>query len=103
MLLAMWFRRRPEPFERFERPTAEGRALCEDLKQEYKVEHIDDDLKKYPTLSFYRQGEFIDLCRGPHIPNAGKVGAENPSAPTCLRLTRAPAAHTCALPARSRC
>src|SRR5262245_760042 len=64
-----------EPFERFERATREGRALCADLKQEYKVEHIDDDLKKYPTLSFYRQGEFIDLCRGPHIPNAGKVGA----------------------------
>src|SRR6185503_15734398 len=64
-----------EPFERFERPTAEARALVEELKQEYKVEHIDDDLKQYPTLSFYRQGEFIDLCRGPHIPNAGKVGA----------------------------
>ncbi|HJZ58821.1 MAG TPA: threonine--tRNA ligase, partial [Gemmataceae bacterium] len=58
-----------------ERPTAEGRALCADLKQQYKVEHIDDDLKKYPTLSFYRQGEFIDLCRGPHIPNASKIGA----------------------------
>jgi threonyl-tRNA synthetase len=64
-----------EPFERFERPTPEGRALCDDLGQQYKVEHIDDDLKRYPTLSFYRQGEFIDLCRGPHIPNAGKVGA----------------------------
>ena len=64
-----------EPFERFERPTAEGRALCEDMKQVFKVEHIDEELKKYPTLSFYRQGEFIDLCRGPHIPNAGKVGA----------------------------
>jgi threonyl-tRNA synthetase len=64
-----------EPFERFERPTAEGRALCADLGQELKVEHIDDELKKYPTLSFYRQGEFIDLCRGPHIPHAGKVGA----------------------------
>jgi len=64
-----------EPFERFERPTPEGRGLCEDLHQGYKIEHIDDDLKKYPTLSFYRQGEFIDLCRGPHIPHAGKVGA----------------------------
>src|SRR5262245_23921204 len=64
-----------EPFERFERPTAEGRALCEDMAQQYKVEHIDDELKKYPTLSFYRQGEFIDLCRGPHLPHAGKVGA----------------------------
>ncbi len=64
-----------EPFERFERPTAEGRGLCADLKQKLKVEHIDDDLKKYPSLSFYRQGEFIDLCRGPHIPHAGKIGA----------------------------
>src|SRR5438094_1046476 len=64
-----------EPFERFERPTAEARTLCQDLGQGYKVEHIDDDLKQYPALSFYRQGEFIDLCRGPHIPNAGKIGA----------------------------
>jgi threonyl-tRNA synthetase len=64
-----------EPFERFERPMEEARALCQDLGQAYKVEHIDDDLKQYPTLSFYRQGEFIDLCRGPHIPHAGKIGA----------------------------
>ncbi len=64
-----------EPFERFERSISEARELVRDLGQEYKVEHIDGDLKQYPTLSFYRQGEFIDLCRGPHIPNAGKVGA----------------------------
>ena len=64
-----------EPFERFERSVSEARELVRDLGQGYKVEHIDDDLKQYPTLSFYRQGEFIDLCRGPHIPNAGKVGA----------------------------
>jgi threonyl-tRNA synthetase len=64
-----------EPFERFERPTPEARELVKDLGQQYKVEHIDDDLKQYPTLSFYRQGEFIDLCRGPHIPHAGRIGA----------------------------
>jgi threonyl-tRNA synthetase len=64
-----------EPFERFERSTPEARALVADLGQGYKVEHIDNDLKQYPSLSFYRQGEFIDLCRGPHIPHAGKVGA----------------------------
>jgi threonyl-tRNA synthetase len=64
-----------EPFERFERSTSEARGLVEDLGQSYKVEHIDDDLCQYPSLSFYRQGEFIDLCRGPHIPDAGKVGA----------------------------
>lgn len=64
-----------EPFERFERPTAEARALVADLGQDYKVEHIDEELSKFPKLSFYRQGEFIDLCRGPHIPDAGKIGA----------------------------
>ncbi|MCS6976587.1 MAG: threonine--tRNA ligase [Gemmatales bacterium] len=64
-----------EPFERFERPTAEARTLVADLGQDYKVEHIDEELSKFPTLSFYRQGEFIDLCRGPHIPHAGKIGA----------------------------
>jgi threonyl-tRNA synthetase len=64
-----------EPFERFERVTPEARALCQDMGQGYKIEHIDDELKQYPSLSFYRQGEFIDLCRGPHIPHAGKVGA----------------------------
>src|SRR6266852_2657614 len=64
-----------EPFERFDRPTVEARSLCQDLGQGYKIEHIDDDLKQYPSLSFYRQGEFIDLCRGPHIPHAGKIGA----------------------------
>jgi threonyl-tRNA synthetase len=64
-----------EPFERFERPTAEARGLVGDLGQGYKVEHIDETLRQFPTLSFYRQGEFIDLCRGPHVPNAGKIGA----------------------------
>ncbi len=64
-----------EPFERFERSLEEGRALCADMGQKYKVEHLDDGLEKYESVSFYRQGEFIDLCRGPHIPHAGKVGA----------------------------
>src|SRR5919197_1142003 len=35
-----------EPFERFERPTLEGRALCQDMGQAYKVEHIDEEAKK---------------------------------------------------------
>jgi threonyl-tRNA synthetase len=67
--------REAEPFERFERPTGEARDLCADLGQRYKVEHIDEALRQFPAVSFYRQGEFIDLCRGPHIPNAGKIGA----------------------------
>ena len=64
-----------EPFERFERPNAEGKALVVDMKQKLKGEHIEEGLKDHATVSFYRQGEFIDLCRGPHIPHAGKVGA----------------------------
>ena len=64
-----------EPFERFSLPVGEARKFVDELGQPYKVEHIDDELHKFGTLSFYRQGEFVDLCRGPHIPHAGKVGA----------------------------
>ncbi|WP_435015506.1 threonine--tRNA ligase [Tundrisphaera sp. TA3] len=64
-----------EPFERFSLPADEARQFVLDLGQGYKVEHIDDELHKFGVLSFYRQGEFVDLCRGPHIPHAGKVGA----------------------------
>jgi threonyl-tRNA synthetase len=64
-----------EPFERFSLPVPEARQFVADLGQSFKVEHIDDELHKYGVLSFYRQGEFVDLCRGPHIPHAGKVGA----------------------------
>jgi threonyl-tRNA synthetase len=64
-----------EPFERFTLPVDEARQFVADLGQTLKVEHIDDELYKFGVLSFYRQGEFVDLCRGPHIPHAGKVGA----------------------------
>jgi threonyl-tRNA synthetase len=64
-----------EPFERFSLPVELARQFVADLGQTLKVEHIDDELHKYGILSFYRQGEFVDLCRGPHIPHAGKVGA----------------------------
>jgi threonyl-tRNA synthetase len=64
-----------EPFERFERPISEGATLMGDLKQKLKVQHINEELAKYGKVSFYRQGEFIDLCRGPHIPHAGRIGA----------------------------
>ncbi len=64
-----------EPFERFERSPSDAKELMQHLDQEYKVEHIRDGLKGFDRLSFYRQGEFIDLCRGPHIPHAGKIAA----------------------------
>ena len=64
-----------EPFERFVLERDEARKLCDDLGQDLKVEHIDTGLADQDTVSFYRQGEFVDLCRGPHIPNAGKIKA----------------------------
>jgi threonyl-tRNA synthetase len=64
-----------EPFERFEQKPSDARELMKELDQSYKVEHIEEGLKGFDRLSFYRQGEFIDLCRGPHIPHAGKIAA----------------------------
>ncbi len=64
-----------EPFEQFSLPRDKAVALCQDLSQSLKVEHIQTGLADHPELGFYRQGEFIDLCRGPHIPDAGKIKA----------------------------
>lgn len=64
-----------EPFERFYMNREEAVEFCEGLDQELKVEHINTGLADHESLSFYRQGEFVDLCRGPHIPHAGKVKA----------------------------
>ena len=64
-----------EVFERIETTRTAALEIVEDLAQEYKVEHITEGLADHNQLSFYRQGEFIDLCRGPHIPSAGAVGA----------------------------
>ena len=64
-----------EPFERVEEPRTEALAICGDLAQALKVEHINDRLADEKTVSFYRQGEFIDLCRGPHIPHPKAIGA----------------------------
>jgi threonyl-tRNA synthetase len=64
-----------EPFERLEMSRQQARQVCDELKQAYKVEHIDTGLESHGELSFYRQGEFLDLCRGPHVPRAGAIGA----------------------------
>jgi len=53
----------------------EAIQFCRDLHQSLKVEHLEEGLTAEPTVSFYRQGEFVDLCRGPHLPSAGAVGA----------------------------
>jgi threonyl-tRNA synthetase len=67
--------KRDEPFERLEEPRGKALQLCGDLGQSLKVEHIEEGLAEEPTVSFYRQGEFIDLCSGPHVPSAGAIGA----------------------------
>ena len=64
-----------EPFERIEAPREKALQICADMKQEFKVEHINEGLADDPTLSFYQQGEFLDLCRGPHIPSPKIIGA----------------------------
>jgi threonyl-tRNA synthetase len=64
-----------EPFERIVEPREKALAVCRDLDQPYKVEHISDGLDEDADLSFYRQGEFLDLCRGPHVPGPRAIGA----------------------------
>jgi threonyl-tRNA synthetase len=64
-----------EPFERIDEPREKALELCREMGQEFKVEHINEGLADQKSLSFYRQGEFIDLCRGRHIPAAGAIGA----------------------------
>jgi threonyl-tRNA synthetase len=64
-----------EPFERVEMDRQEAIQFCRDLGQVLKVEHLEDGLAEEESVSFYRQGEFIDLCRGPHVPRPGVIGA----------------------------
>jgi threonyl-tRNA synthetase len=64
-----------EPFEQFSLDRNQALDLCRDMKQSLKVEHIETGLASHDALGFYRQGEFVDLCRGPHIPDAGRIKA----------------------------
>ena len=58
--------------ERFELPREEAVKLMEEKGEPYKVELI-NDLPEDATISFYRQGEFTDLCAGPHLDSTGRV------------------------------
>jgi len=59
------------PFERREVSKEEALALFKD--EPYKLELI-RDLPTDAVISVYRQGEFLDLCRGPHVPDTGRIG-----------------------------
>ena len=60
--------------ERFELPRDEAIKFMEEKGEPYKVELI-NDLPDGEVISFYKQGDFTDLCRGPHVPNTGVIKA----------------------------
>lgn len=64
-----------EAFERLEIDRNEAIVMLRDLGQTLKVEHLEEGLANEKTVSFYRQGEFLDLCRGPHIASPKQIGA----------------------------
>jgi threonyl-tRNA synthetase len=59
------------PFERQQLPRAEAVAFFRERGEPFKVEIVEGITD--PTVSLYRQGEFVDLCRGPHVPSTGQV------------------------------
>ena len=60
------------PIERFELPREEAIKFMADRDEPYKVELI-EDLPEGEAISFYKQGEFTDLCAGPHLDNTGRI------------------------------
>ncbi len=60
------------PIERFTLPRKDAIALMKEYKENYKVELI-EDLPEGEEISFYKQGNFTDLCRGPQLPWTGKI------------------------------
>ncbi len=62
------------PLVRSEKPRAEAIAYMESLGEPYKVELI-NDLPEDAVISFYTQGEFTDLCAGPHLDSTGRIKA----------------------------
>lgn len=65
--------KRDEKLERIVMPRNEAIKFFKDLGENYKAEII-EDLPESETISLYRQGNFTDLCRGPHVPSTGKIG-----------------------------
>ena len=60
--------------ERFELPREEALKLMKEKDEPYKVELI-NDLPEGEVISFYKQGDFTDLCKGPHLPSTGSIKA----------------------------
>ncbi|XOZ33808.1 threonine--tRNA ligase [Halomonadaceae bacterium KBTZ08] len=62
------------PIERSVMDRESAKKLFDRMGEAYKVQII-DDIPGEEELSFYKQGDFIDLCRGPHVPSTGRLGA----------------------------
>lgn len=65
--------KRDEKIERIVMPRNEAIKFFKDKGEHYKAEII-EDLPESEVISLYRQGDFTDLCRGPHVPSTGKIG-----------------------------
>ena len=63
------------PLERFELDPDEAVAMMEEKGEIYKVELIKEHADKGEKISFFKQGEFVELCAGPHIPDTSRVKA----------------------------
>lgn len=63
------------PLEHFELSPEEAIKLMEEKGEPYKIELIQEHAGKGEPISFYRQGEFVELCAGPHVPDTGRIKA----------------------------
>ncbi len=63
-----------QPFERMEVSRTEAEQLIKAKGQKFKIERL-ADIPEGETITFYRNGEFLDLCRGPHVESTGKIKA----------------------------
>lgn len=63
------------PLERFELDADEALDLMRKMGEDYKIELIQEHAGKGEKISFFRQGEFVDLCAGPHLPDTGRIKA----------------------------
>ncbi len=70
------------PIERYELPRAAAIRFMQDKEEPFKVELI-EDLPEDSVISFYKQGEFTDLCAGPHLNMTGRVKANAFKLLTC--------------------
>lgn len=62
------------PFECFEMNRADAEKMLSEAGQTYKLERL-ADIPEDTKITFYKTGDFVDLCRGPHVANSGEIGA----------------------------